>query len=188
MSLRQFKVLTFDVVGTLIDFEGGMIAYIRKTSGLAPERLADDCILESYRRVRAGSDRMRYPDTLVPVYRAMADELGLPTTAGLAEGFRDSIEGWPAFPDSVAALKRLKATPQQVGLGKSERVQNVQGAFRVPPDANIEVAGRRLVLVDDVLTSGATAEACARALLRAGAQSVDVLVFARVVAGTRPPI
>ena len=87
-----------------------------------------------------------------------------------------------------AALKRVKATPQQVGLGKSERAQNVQGAFRVPADAKIQVAGRRLVLVDDVLTSGATAEACARALLRAGAQSVDVLVFARVVAGTRPPI
>jgi putative hydrolase of the HAD superfamily len=121
LSLRQFKVLTFDVVGTLIDFEGGMIAYIRKTSGLAPERLADDRILESYRRVRAGSDRMRYPDTLVPVYRAMADELGLPTTAGLAESFRDSIEGWPAFPDSVAALKRLKARYRLMAMTNAQR-------------------------------------------------------------------
>ena len=80
------------------------------------------------------------------------------------------------------ALKRVKATPQQVGLGKSERAQNVQGAFRVPADGKAAVAGRKLVLVDDVLTSGATVEACARALLRAGAASVDVLVFARVVA------
>ena len=86
------------------------------------------------------------------------------------------------------ALKRIKATPQQVGLGKSERAQNVQGAFRVPPEGKAEVVGRRLVLVDDVLTSGATVDACARALLRAGAQSVDVLVFARVVATARPPI
>jgi ComF family protein len=86
------------------------------------------------------------------------------------------------------ALKRVKATPQQVGLGKSERAQNVQGAFRVPADGKAAVVGRKLVLVDDVLTSGATVDACARALLRAGAASVDVLVFARVVAAARTPI
>ena len=51
-----------------------------------------------------------------------------------------------------------------------------------------DIAGRRVVLIDDVLTSGATADACARALLRAGAGHVDVLVFARVVAAARPPI
>ena len=81
------------------------------------------------------------------------------------------------------ALKRVKATPQQVGLSASPSARtNVQGAFRVPAEGKAEVAGRRLVLVDDVLTSGATVDACARALLRAGAADVDVLVFARVVA------
>ena len=83
---------------------------------------------------------------------------------------------------------RAKATAQQVGLGKAERTLNVQGAFRVPPEGKAEVAGRKLLLVDDVLTSGATVGACARALLRAGAANVDVLVFARVVAPVRPPI
>jgi ComF family protein len=86
-----------------------------------------------------------------------------------------------------AALKRVKATAQQVGLGRSERALNVQGAFRVPPEAESEVAGRRLVLVDDVLTSGATTEACAKALKRAGAGNVDVLTFARVVGPARLP-
>jgi ComF family protein len=86
------------------------------------------------------------------------------------------------------ALKRVKATPQQVGLDKSERAQNVQGAFRVPPESKAEVAGRKLVLIDDVLTSGATVDACVRALLRAGAASVDVLAFARVVTAARAPI
>ena len=86
-------------------------------------------------------------------------------------------------PVAHTALKRVKATPQQVGLSQSERALNVQGAFRVPAEGKAALAGRRLILVDDVLTSGATVEACARALLRAGAANVDVLVFARVVGG-----
>jgi predicted amidophosphoribosyltransferase len=65
---------------------------------------------------------------------------------------------------------------------------NVQGAFRLRHAAHSEVRARRLILVDDVLTSGATLEACARTLLRAGAAQVDVLVFARVVAPARIPI
>jgi ComF family protein len=89
---------------------------------------------------------------------------------------------------SYAALKRVKATPQQVGLSKAERAANVQGAFRVEPAGKAEIARRRVLLVDDVLTSGATADACSRVLLRAGARQVDVLVFARVVDGMRTPI
>jgi ComF family protein len=86
------------------------------------------------------------------------------------------------------SLKRVRATPQQVGLSKAERADNVQGAFRVPPEEKVNVAGRRLVLIDDVLTSGATVDTCARALLRAGAAHVDALVFARVVSPARSPI
>ena len=86
------------------------------------------------------------------------------------------------------ALRRVRATPQQVGRSRAERADNVQGAFRVPADRKIDIAGRRLILVDDVLTSGATVDACTRALLRAGASRVDVLVFARVVAPARAPI
>jgi ComF family protein len=91
-------------------------------------------------------------------------------------------------PITHGGLKRIRATPQQVGRSRTERADNIQGAFLVPPDHKVEVAGRRLVLVDDVLTSGATVDACTRALLRAGAAEVDVLVFARVVAPARSPI
>ncbi len=91
-----------------------------------------------------------------------------------------AVSAQTGVPVAAGALKRVKATVQQVGLSRSERASNIQGAFKVPPSGKPAVAGRRLVLIDDVLTSGATVEGCARALNRAGAANVDVLVFARV--------
>ena len=85
-------------------------------------------------------------------------------------------------------LLRVRATEQQVGLSRAQRATNVQGAFEVSADRRSELAGRRVILIDDVLTSGATLDACARALLRARAAQVDVLVFARVVDSPRAPI
>ena len=82
----------------------------------------------------------------------------------------------------------MRATEQQIGLSRTQRASNVQGAFKVAPERSADIEGRRVVLVDDVLTSGATTDACARALLRARAAQVDVLVFARVVDSMRPPI
>jgi ComF family protein len=86
------------------------------------------------------------------------------------------------------ALRRVKPTSQQVGLTRAQRAENIQGAFRVPASGRAAIAGRRLVLVDDVLTTGATVEGCARALLRAGAAEVDVLTFGRVVDPVRAAI
>jgi ComF family protein len=98
------------------------------------------------------------------------------------------ISRMSAVPVRHGLLKRVRATRQQVGLSQAERATNVQGAFRVPGDARADVRGKRLLLVDDVLTSGATLDTCARILLRAGAANVDVLVFARVVQAHRAPI
>ena len=92
------------------------------------------------------------------------------------------------LPVTCAALKRVRSTPQQVGLTRSEREANVQGAFKVTTEGRAAVHGKRLLLIDDVMTSGATVDSCARTLLRAGAANVDVLVFARVVAPGRAPI
>ncbi len=78
-------------------------------------------------------------------------------------------------------LDRVKSTTPQVGLSRAQRAANVQGAFKVPPSADLR--GRTVLLVDDVLTTGATANAASRALLRGGAKGVDLAVFARV-AGT----
>jgi ComF family protein len=136
--------------------------------------------------VQAGGALLADADALVPVplhwRRLWARRFN--QSAALA----DVIAAQAKLPVAYAALTRVKATRQQVGLTKSERADNVQGAFRVRPQARAEIKGRRLVLVDDVLTSGATIDACARVLLRAGAAAVDVLVFARVVDGRGVPI
>ena len=84
-------------------------------------------------------------------------------------------------------LRRVRPTDQQIGLSRPQRDSNVQGAFKVA-DERTEIHGRRVILIDDVLTSGATVDACARALLRAKAAQVDVLVFARVVDTHKAPI
>lgn len=85
-------------------------------------------------------------------------------------------------PMDPLVLRRVKPTPTQVGLTRPQRRLNLSGALAVPKPLRPRIAGRRVVLVDDVLTTGSTAEAAARVLTRAGAARVDVLAFARVVA------
>src|SRR3954462_14774730 len=135
---------------------------------------------------RAGDELLENADALVPVPLHWRRLWGrrFNQSGALAR----EISRLSGIPVVHAALARVKATQQQVGLSHSERATNVQGAFRVDAAAKPRVAGRRLILIDDVLTSGATVGACARALLRAGAANVDVLVFARVVDGGKTPI
>ena len=135
---------------------------------------------------RAGRELLDEADALVPVplhwRRLWARRFN--QSGALAE----AIARESGVAVAHTALSRVKATPQQVGLSRAERATNVQGAFRVAPSDKAAVAGRPLIVVDDVLTSGATVDACARALLRAGAAQVDVLVFARVVDAAKGPI
>ncbi len=83
-----------------------------------------------------------------------------------------------------ATLLRIRRTRQQVGLGARAREDNVRGAFAVAEGREGDVFGKRLVLVDDVYTTGATVAAAARALRRAGAADITVLTFARALAET----
>lgn len=78
------------------------------------------------------------------------------------------------------ALLRVRQTKAQVGLSREQRRQNVSGAFAVAPSRKGAISGAKIVLIDDVITTGATAEACARTLKRAGAARVDVLALALV--------
>jgi ComF family protein len=81
------------------------------------------------------------------------------------------------------ALVRTRSTAHQIGLTRAQRARNVAGVFRVPQSELPIVSGKAIVLIDDVITSGATASAAAAALKRAGALRVDVLALA-IVANT----
>jgi len=135
---------------------------------------------------RAGRELLADADALVsaPLHWRRLWARRFNQSSALASG----ISAVCGVPVAHGGLKRVRATPQQVGRSKTESADNVQGAFRVPDEQKAAIAGRRLVLIDDVLTSGATVDACTRALLRAGAAHVDVLVFARVVVSARAPI
>jgi ComF family protein len=85
-------------------------------------------------------------------------------------------------------LKRNRATRSQVGLSSDERRKNVAKVFQVMPEAVGHIAGRRVLLVDDVLTTGATAGSCAAVMKKSGAAHVDVLTFALVLEPKRPHI
>jgi ComF family protein len=134
----------------------------------------------------AGTELLNDADALVPVplhwRRQWARRFN--QSAALCQ----AISRASGVPVTYDVLRRKRATRQQVGLNQAERDANVQGAFTVTRTDRAAVHGKRLVLVDDVLTSGATVDNCARILLRNGALSVDVLVFARVVQAARSPI
>ncbi len=135
---------------------------------------------------RAGTELLAGADALVPVPLHWRRLWGrrFNQSAALSRAISEA-SGVPVLYDT---LRRIRPTPQQIGLSKTDRANNVQGAFRVPDDRKATLKGRRVILIDDVLTSGATVDTCARALLRGGAAHVDVLVFARVVAPARATI
>jgi ComF family protein len=96
-----------------------------------------------------------------------------------AELARRLAGDWDRPYDPLALVKSRRTASQGAMPSARARRRNVLSAFKVPDPAR--VAGRRLLLIDDVITTGATAEACARALRRAGAVDIAVLTLARVV-------
>jgi ComF family protein len=85
------------------------------------------------------------------------------------------------LPAELGMLRRIKSTPPLKGLGRRERAMTVRGAFKLDPRGKEFLPGRTIILVDDVFTSGATANACALALKKGGAAAVNILCWARVV-------
>lgn len=135
---------------------------------------------------RAGRELLDQADVMIPV--PLHWRRGWSRRYNQSGALARSIERQSGVRVAAEVLRRVRQTQQQIGLSRSQRAANVQGAFRVATVSQSEIQGRRVVLIDDVLTSGATVDACARALLRAKAAQVDVLVFARVVDTHKAPI
>ncbi|MBO6717599.1 MAG: ComF family protein [Rhizobiaceae bacterium] len=131
--------------------------------------------------IRAGRELLRDAEIVVPVplHRRRFFSRRFNQSAELARHV-SHLSAVSFVPDAV---ERVKKTQQQVGLRASEREANMRGAFRVPDRQKTEVTGRRVLLVDDVYTTGATASAATRALKKAGAREVDVLTFALALPG-----
>jgi ComF family protein len=128
---------------------------------------------------RAAKDTLMQSDALIPVplhwlrlWRRRSNQAALlALTLGRLCGKQPLAQG----------LIRGRPTPSQVGLNQKERQENMRGAFAVAGAAHMAIAGKRVALIDDVVTTGATAGAAAEALLKAGARQVDVVVFALVL-------
>lgn len=135
--------------------------------------------------MRVGAELLADADAVVPVplHRARFLRRRFNQSAELARALC-RLSGRDFLPDAVV---RVRATRHQAGLAAREREANVRGAFAVPARAEIGVRGRRVLVVDDVYTTGMTVSAVARALRRAGAAQVDVLTFARVLPGGERP-
>ena len=113
----------------------------------------------------------------VPLHRWRIWKRGYNQSAVIAR----ALSCHSGVPVELDALRRVRATPPLKGLGRRERALAVRGVFKVAPELRERLAGRCVILVDDVFTSGATASACARALKRGGAAWVEVLCWARVL-------
>ncbi|MGE0007341.1 MAG: ComF family protein [Parvibaculaceae bacterium] len=127
---------------------------------------------------RAGADLLAGADGVVPVplHRFRLWRRRYNQSAILARHVAKA-SGTPFRP---RLLRRLRATRSQTGLDREERRRNVRDAFIVPEEAGPLVAGKSFVLIDDVRTTGATLEACTKALRKAGAARIGVLTFALV--------
>jgi 2-haloacid dehalogenase len=126
MRLADFKVLTFDCYGTLIDWETGLFHGLRTLVARSRRGMSRDQALEEFGRhefaQQQATPAMPYSHVLAVVYRRLAETWGITTTSQEANAFGASIPDWPEFPDSAAALQYLKRYYRLVILSNVDRV------------------------------------------------------------------
>lgn len=125
MRLTDFRVLTFDCYGTLIDWEGGIYHALQPLLNNAATPLARDKVLEAFASHESAQEletpTMIYSDLLAQVHRNLADDLGVPATEEDHRRFGASVPDWPAFADSASSLQYLKEHYQLVILSNVDR-------------------------------------------------------------------
>lgn len=120
-SLADFKYLSFDVVGTLIDFESGLTTCLKQIAEEHGVSVDAEAALTLYRKARYLPDVGLFPDDLVRVYLVIAQDLGLPAERALGERLRDSAKSWKAFPDSADALAQLAKRYRLIAMTNAQR-------------------------------------------------------------------
>jgi putative hydrolase of the HAD superfamily len=148
MKLSQFKALTFDCYGTLIDWESGMFAALKPLIGKLDRTLTRDQILEAHGRHEAAQQEQtpakNYRDLLATVYRRLAEEWGVAVSWDECLAYGSSIKDWPAFPDSAEALAYLKRHYKLVILS------NVDNASFAASNLKLGVAFDAVYTAEDI--------------------------------------
>jgi len=112
MKISDYKALTFDVYGTLIDWESGMVAGLKPLTERVSRSLSRDDILEAHAHFESSTQRQTpakvYSQLLAVVYKRLSEEWGVPASWEDCLTYGRSVEHWPAFPDSAEALTYLK--------------------------------------------------------------------------------
>ncbi|SMF30983.1 putative hydrolase of the HAD superfamily [Tistlia consotensis] len=119
--LASFRYMTFDVVGTLIDFEAGLVAALEAVAGDQDVRLDGEEALALYRAARYHPEALRFPDDLERVYGVIAPQLGLAADPLSAARLRASVSDWKPFADSVAALAELRRSHRLIAMTNARR-------------------------------------------------------------------
>ena len=126
MKLSNFKALTFDVYGTLIDWESGMVAGLKPLTDRVSRSLTRDDILEAHAHYESTTQRWtpakKYYELLPVVYRRLAEEWGIEVTWEECAAYGLSVRQWPAFPDSAEALAYLKQHYKLVVLTNTDNL------------------------------------------------------------------
>ncbi|MDZ7907027.1 MAG: HAD-IA family hydrolase [Gemmobacter sp.] len=119
--LTSFRYLSFDVVGTLIDFEAGLVAGLQDIAAEDGTDIDGEAALALYRAARYTPDALRFPDDLARVYLQIAPELGLRSDPALGLRLRETVAGWKPFADSVAAMAQLRQHYRLIAMTNAQR-------------------------------------------------------------------
>ena len=148
MKLTDFKALTFDCYGTLIDWESGMVEGLKPLTSRLGREVSRNEILQAHARhestQQAWTPGKRYADLLAIVYKRLAEEWGVPATPEDCAAYGQSVKDWPAFPDTVDALEYLKRHYKLVILS------NVDNASFATSNARLQVEFDAIYTAEDV--------------------------------------